>query len=211
MAIFHVATNTPTKAEVIATWIPTQAWGPTAADAIETIGSFHFDDPDGRVGMETHLIAAGGTLMQVPLTYRDAPLHGAEEALIATIEHSVLGTRWVYDATRDDQFLLVLAGVALTGQGESLGWASHEGRRYIAPSAVRIHGGGWTQTPVPVDGFHPIADNTTNLVVRNDRFELTFFRHPRAAPQPAIGLTATCDEHPEPVVLAEVCEHRPRR
>jgi hypothetical protein len=63
MAIFHRATITPTKAELIAEWTPTRPWGPSAADRIEVIGSYRFDDPDGRVGMETHLVAAGGALL----------------------------------------------------------------------------------------------------------------------------------------------------
>jgi hypothetical protein len=63
MAIFHRATITPTKAELIAEWAPTRPWGPSAADRIEVIGSYRFDDPDGRVGMETHLVAAGGALL----------------------------------------------------------------------------------------------------------------------------------------------------
>jgi hypothetical protein len=63
MAVFHRATITPTKAELIAEWAPTRPWGPSAADRIEVIGSYRFDDPDGRVGMETHLVAAGGALL----------------------------------------------------------------------------------------------------------------------------------------------------
>ena len=51
--------------------------------------------------METHLLTAGDTLMQVPLTYRDEPLDGAEDALITEMRHSVLGTRWVYDGLRN--------------------------------------------------------------------------------------------------------------
>ena len=35
------------------------------------------------------------------MTYRGAPLAGAEEALIGTSEHGVLGTRWIYDAAHD--------------------------------------------------------------------------------------------------------------
>ena len=92
MAIFHRATITPTKSELIAEWAPTRPWGPSAADPIDVIGSYRFDDPDGRVGMETHLLTAGDTLMQVPLTYRDEPLDGAEDALITEMQHSVLGT-----------------------------------------------------------------------------------------------------------------------
>ena len=65
------------------------------------IGSYRFDDPNGSVGMETHLVDAGGTLMQVPVTYRDEPLDGAADALVTEMQHSVLGTRWVYDGLRD--------------------------------------------------------------------------------------------------------------
>ena len=37
----------------------------------------------------------------VPLSYRGAPLTGADDALIGMAEHGVLGTRWIYDGTRD--------------------------------------------------------------------------------------------------------------
>ena len=206
MALFHRATITPTKAELIAEWAPTQPWGPSAADPLEVIGSYRFDDPDGRVGMETHLVAAGGALLQVPLTYRDEPLDGADDALITEMEHSVLGTRWVYDGLRDPQLVVMLAAVTMTGQGEALGMVVYDGRWYIAPSNVRIQGGGWTQERVPVDGFVPAADDATGCVLRNDRFELTVFRRPRPGPPPPIGLTATWDGQPDPVVLAEVRE-----
>ena len=75
------------------------------------------------------------------------------------MQHSVLGTRWVYDGLRDPRLVVMLAAVAMTGQGEALGMAVHEGRWYIAPSNVRIQGGGWTQERVPVDGFE--LDPTT--------------------------------------------------
>src|SRR6185503_16299913 len=163
-----------------------------------------FDDPDGRVGMETHLATAGGALLHVPLTYREAPLDGAEDALITEMQHSVLGTRWVYDGLRDPLLVVMLAAVAMTGQGEALGMAVYDGRWYIAPSNVRIHGGGWTQERVPVDGFQRGSDDTTNVVLRNERFELTVFRRPVPGPRPAIGLTAIWDGQPDAVVLAEV-------
>ena len=206
MARFHVATLTPTKAELIGEWIPTRSWGPAAADPIEVIGSFRFDDPDGLVGMETHLVSAGDALIQVPLTYRDEPLDGADDALIAEMEHSVLGTRWVYDGLRDPQFVVMLTAVTMTGQGEAIGMASHDGRWYVAPTNVRIEGGGWTQERVPVDGFELESDDTTASVLRNDRFELTVFRRPAPGPRPPIGLTATWEGLPDPVVLAEIRE-----
>jgi hypothetical protein len=206
MAIFHRATVTPTKAEVIAEWAPSRSWGPSAADSIEVVGSYRFDDPDGRVGMESHLVTAGGALIQVPLTYRDQPLDGAEDALITEMQHSVLGTRWVYDGLRDPRFVLMLAAVAMTGQGEALGMAVYDGRWYIAPSNVRIQGGGWSNERVPVDGFELESDEATVSVLRNDRFDLTLFRRPVPGPRPRVGLTATWDGHDDAVVLAEVRE-----
>ncbi len=206
MALFHRATIAPTKAELIAEWAPTQPWCPSAAELMRVIGSYRFDDPDGRVGMETHLVEAGGVLLQVPLTYRDEPLHGAQEALITEMQHSVLGTRWVYDGLRDPQLIVMLAAVAMTGQGEALGLAVYDGRWHIAPSNVRIQGGGWTQERVPVDRFELVSDDATASVLHNDRFALTVFRRPVPGPRPAIGLTATWDGQRDQVILAEVRE-----
>ncbi|CAN5671362.1 hypothetical protein BH24ACT5_BH24ACT5_08070 [soil metagenome] len=206
MALYHRATVTPTKAELIAEWAPTQPWGSAADVPLEVIGSYRFDDPDGRVGLETHLVNAGGTLLQVPLTYREAPLEGAADALITEMHHSVLGARWVYDGLRDPRFVLMLAAVTMTGQGEALGMGVYDGRWYIVPSDVRIEGGGWTLERAPVDGFEIDSDDATSVTLRNDRFELSFFRRPVPGPRPAIGLTATWDGQSHPVVLAEVRE-----
>ena len=206
MAIFHRATIKPTKEELIAAWAPSQPWGPTAGEPVEVIGSYRFDDPQGQVGMETFLFTAGAELFQVPLTYRDAPLVGAEAALITEMSHSVLGNRWVYDGWRDPLFVVMLAGVAMTGQGEALGMAVYDGRWYIAPANVRIHGGGWTQGRVPVDRFELASDDASGSVLRSDRFALTLFRRPRTDPLGAMKLTATWPGQDEPVILAAVEE-----
>jgi hypothetical protein len=168
------------------------------------IGSYRFDDPDGRVGMETHLVTAGDTLFQVPLTYRDEPLDGAESGLITEMEHSVLGTRWVYDGLGDPLYVVMLAGVTMTGQGEALGMVVLKDRWYIAPSNVRIQGGGWTEGFAAVDGFASDDPDATDAVFRNDRFALTVHRRPARAPRPPVALTATWDGQDEAVVLAEV-------
>jgi hypothetical protein len=206
VALFHAATIVPTKAELIAQWAPTRPWGPSTTDPIEVVGSYRFDDPDGRVGMETHLVDAGGVLLQVPLTYRDEPLDGAGDAFITEMRHSVLGTRWVYDGLRDPRYVVLLAAVTMTGQGEAIGLAVYDGRWYIAPSNVRIRGGGWSQERVPVDGFELEADDGPTSVLRNDRFELRVHRRPVPGPRPPIGLTATWDDRQDAVVLAEVRE-----
>ena len=206
MAVFHRATIRPTKEELIAAWAPSQPWGPTAGAPIEVIGSYRFDDPEGHVGMETFLFASGDELFQVPLTYRDAPLLGAEAALITEMSHSVLGNRWVYDGCRDPRFVVMLAGAAMTGQGEALGMVVYDGRWYIAPAKVRIHGGGWTQERVPVDRFELVSDDASGSVLRSDRFELTLFRRPRTGQLDAMTLAATWPRQDEPVILAAVEE-----
>ena len=50
------------------------------------------------------------------------------KAVIAEMQHSVLGTRGVYDGLRDPKFVVMLAAVAMTGQGEALGMAVYEAR-----------------------------------------------------------------------------------
>jgi len=204
MGIFHRATITPTKHELITAWLPTQPWGPSHGTPVEPIGSFRFDDPDNRVGMETHLVEVDGVVLQVPLCYRNEPIEGAEAAFIERMEHSELGTRYVYDGLGDDRFVLMLAAVTMTGQGEALGIVEADGRWYIAPASVRIRGGGWGLERAAVDGFAAESDDGEVVVFGNDRFELRFFRRPSPGPPPPIGLTATWDQQNDPVVLADL-------
>ncbi|ANP71741.1 CG0192-related protein [Cryobacterium arcticum] len=117
MALLHKADLTPTKIELLSGWVPSQPWFSGEADApLENIAAYRFDDPDGEVGIETILVSAGtGPVLQVPVTYRNAPLAGADAALIGTTEHSVLGKRWVYDGAGDPVYLAAVATAALTG------------------------------------------------------------------------------------------------
>lgn len=206
MALYHRATITPTKAEAIAGWAPSQPWCPAADGPLEVIGAFRFDDPEGAVGMEDFLVRAGDVVLHVPLTYRDAPLTEATDALITTMEHSALGQRWVYDGLRDPLFVRMLAAVTMTGQGEALGMVEFEDRWYIAPTNVRIHGGGWSLERVAVDGFTTDDATAADVVLSNDRFELTVHRRPVAVARPPIALTATWEAQAEPVLLASVSE-----
>lgn len=80
MALLHQAELRPSKIGLIERWAPTQPWFEGSADASFTVvGSFRFDDPDGEVGIETVLVGVGdGTILQVPMTYRGAPLAGGQ-------------------------------------------------------------------------------------------------------------------------------------
>lgn len=85
----------------------------------ELLGAYRFDDPEGEVGIEGHLVRLGDVVLHAPLTYRAAPLAGAEDALVTQMQHSALGTRWIYDGCADAAFLRMLAVMALTGVGQS--------------------------------------------------------------------------------------------
>jgi hypothetical protein len=111
---------TPGKLELLATWMPHQAWfeGGDAA-GLERIASFRFVDPYGEVGIETLLVRTGGVVYQVPLTYRPEPLDGAEDYLVGEMEHSALGHRWVYDGTGDPVYVDELLRVIREGDTEA--------------------------------------------------------------------------------------------
>src|SRR5262249_42680466 len=98
MAILHRADLRPTKLELLAGRLPGPSSYPgPSTPGLSGVASYRFDDPAGEVGVETMLVRSGdGPILQAPLTYRSAPLDGAEAWLLGTCEHSVLGRRWVY-------------------------------------------------------------------------------------------------------------------
>lgn len=105
MAVIHQTTLTPSKLELVESWLPSRQWYRGSAPRLSKAGGFRLDDARGAVGIEFMLLiddsAIGPVLYHVPLTYRDAALPGAEAALLGTAEHGVLGRRWVYDGARD--------------------------------------------------------------------------------------------------------------
>lgn len=108
MAILHKATLTPTKIEVVAAWLPQQDWFDGDVTGLAPAATFRLDDPDGEVGIESMLLATSEGEWYVPVTYRAEPLDGGAAHLIGVMEHSVLGTRYVYDAAGDPVFLDVV-------------------------------------------------------------------------------------------------------
>ncbi|KOG35234.1 maltokinase N-terminal cap-like domain-containing protein [Streptomyces resistomycificus] len=128
MAVIHRTTLKPTKLELLTAWLPTRPWytgdpdGPRLAKA----GGFRLDDPRGEVGIEfmvaTDTSGPHPSAYLVPLTYRGAPLEGAEHALVGTMEHGVLGPRWAYDGCQDPVLadrLLALIGGSAQAQAQS--------------------------------------------------------------------------------------------
>lgn len=186
MAVLHEATLRPSKLEILAEWVPQQPWYPADAADFEVLGRFRFDDPADEVGIETYLLGRpDGTLFHVPLTYRGAPVPGLTAALISTLEHSVLGDRWVYDATADPVYLAVLEEVIRTG-GEQADQVVHraDGTTAEVPTSVRAYGR-------PAEGG-------------GDRLDVVRAPHRSPAPTDAPVLLASWPGQDEPVVLARL-------
>ncbi|UNS98741.1 1,4-alpha-glucan branching protein [Streptomyces tubbatahanensis] len=106
MSIIYRTTMRPTKLELLETWLPSQPWYVSGAERVALVnaGGFRLDDPAGEVGIEFMAVtdkAGEPVTYQVPVTYRAAPLAGADDGLIGTSDHGVLGKRWIYDATHD--------------------------------------------------------------------------------------------------------------
>ncbi|MCP3753840.1 1,4-alpha-glucan branching protein [Streptomyces sp. TBY4] len=123
MAMIYKTTMRPGKTELLTAWLPTRPWYAATGHApeLDRSGGFRLDDPEGEVGIEFMVLTdtSGGrqTSYLVPLTYRGAPLDGAEAALVGTSEHGVLGTRWIYDGAHDPvlvgQLLALVQGRAV--------------------------------------------------------------------------------------------------
>ena len=165
MALIYTADIRPSKLELVQSWAPTQPWFPAGAQVeMGNAGAYRLDDPQGEVGIETLLLSVGdGTVIQVPLTYRGAPLEGAEQHLITTMEHSVLGDRWIYDGAGDPVYLATTATTVLAGtaQAELLVAADESGTPVRHEPTARVISSGRETTVVPVP-------SATDIVVRHD-------------------------------------------
>ncbi|MEU0626163.1 1,4-alpha-glucan branching protein [Streptomyces sp. NPDC005989] len=122
MAVIHRTTLSPTKLELLTTWLPAQPWyrGTGQQPELDRTGGFRLDDPKGEVGIEFMVVTDTSgdqpATYQVLFSYRGAPLAGADSALIGTMEHGVLGKRWVYDGAHDPVIVAQLLALVV---GES--------------------------------------------------------------------------------------------
>jgi trehalose synthase-fused probable maltokinase len=151
MAEIHDATLSPTKLELVGPWMARQRWYAAKGrlPVLRKVWSWRLDDPAGAVGIETLLVADEGgaepVLYQVPLTYRGAPLEGGQHALVGTMDHSVLGKRWVYDGTHDPVYAAQLLALVL---------------EQVAPQAGSVSD---TPEPAVVSKRHPSWTSETVL------------------------------------------------
>ena len=183
MAEIHDATITPGKVELLESWMGDQRWyaAKGSRPRLRRLAAWRLDDPEGEVGVETLIVADESgpetVVYQVPLTYRGEPLGSADHALVGTMEHSVLGTRWVYDAPHDPVYatqLLELVQGRVRARSSSVSDAD-EDAVHGAPQASwphevhvrtsRVLSGEQSNTSVILDG--DLADgHHTPLIVK---------------------------------------------
>lgn len=137
MAVVYNATLAPGKPQFLEAWLDRQSWG--GSGEIEILGSYRFDDPEGRVGVESFVVRRAGTVLHIPVTYRDAPLEAADAELVDTVDHSVLGKRWIYDATTDPVGLACFTR-ALAGEQQQATMEIYENGEFLGvrEPAVRV-------------------------------------------------------------------------
>ncbi|MEV6487487.1 hypothetical protein AB0M20_02440 [Actinoplanes sp. NPDC051633] len=209
MALIHKASLTPSKIELLAAWLPGNPWYRTATGELARVASYRFDDPAGEVGIETFLVRAGdGPTFQVPLTYRGAPLTGAEQWLVGTTEHSVLGTRWVYDACGDPVYAATLARAILADSGQAEQTMEVDGVLKVFPPSMTITSSGVPGVEVPVvERVHRVGPGDPTII-EADGVELAVVRRlgedlTRAGVMlSGAVLSGAWADQPEPVPLA---------
>ncbi|RAO27253.1 1,4-alpha-glucan branching enzyme [Micromonospora saelicesensis] len=182
MALLHRAALRPTKLDLLTAWLPDRRWfaGPTGVEVVSR-GAYRFDDPAGEVGIETMLVGApDGPVHHVPLTYRAAPLDGADAWLVGTTEHSVLGRRWVYDGCADPVYAAALAHAILTGSGQAEQYFEIDGRREVREPTMTVVVDGVADAQAPAVGAVRRVVDEDRTLIDTDTVELVVVRRPGA-------------------------------
>ena len=220
MSDIYAAQLNPTKPEAVARFLSARLGTPVSPADVQLVTSFRFDDPAGEVGCETHVARVdvpdhGELLLQVPLTYRGAPLDGApEEALVTTMEHSVLGDRWVYDATHDPIYAteLLLAITDAGGAAEQFAVGSDGSRTQIVDGLASVRGTGASAAAAhaatddaPQNPAVEETKGSTVIRLRGAAVEVVRVLDASAVTGTDAGqLIATWDGQETPVVLARI-------
>jgi hypothetical protein len=173
VAFIYSATLRPAKLELLAGWLPSRPWF-TGDPAVQRLGAYRLDDPAGQVGLEGFIVQSDGPALHIPMTYRDAPLAGADDFLIGTADHSVLGRRWVYDGCADPVWVAAAAAVALSEARQAEEAYEEDGQRKLREPSATVVGSGSGGSPVVDTVTCQDKDGTT--VVRAGAVELVVVR-----------------------------------
>lgn len=190
MAIIHRAELRPSKLELLGPWLQNQEWAQHTHGEPQRVATYRFDDPEGEVGIETFILnTSSGHQIHAPITYRGAPLEGAETHLIGTMDHSVLGKRWAYDATGDPAYAQTLATTILSGGTEVEQYIQTDTGRETIPGTAHVTGSGTTPGTVTLPtSLHTTTSNRVTTIT-TENHTLVVLR--RIGDQLPDGLTHT--------------------
>ena len=200
--VHHTATLSPTKHELIDAWLPSRSWA-EGRQVAGKVAEYRFDDPGGEVGVETILWRTDdGTVLQTPLTYRAAPLDGAEAYLVGTTDHSVLGQRWVYDGCGDPVWAATLVDTISTGGRQAQMFIEQDGRRVDVPPRMQVRGSGSDDSASRVTSIDRVSDEGAVTVVTADEVEIVVARVVGAPLGSGPHLSGSVGDSDEATVLA---------
>ena len=203
MALVHPdASISPSKPELLEAWVPTQPWG---AGGLSGGRRLPVRRPGRRrSASRPSCSTAPAGLLQVPLTYRSAPLEGVEP--ITTMTHTVLGDRWIYDGLLDPVAVAAFVTAALTGGTQAA--VEHDdadGTHHVREPTVHVTGSGVPGSGVPGLGALSVASDERTTTVTSGPVELVLAR---VVPLPAASggavLTGTWPGQEAPALLASV-------
>ncbi|MBF6210522.1 1,4-alpha-glucan branching protein [Nocardia puris] len=177
MAVIHRTTMTPSKPELLARWLPARPWfRGGATPVLARAGGFRLDDPAGEVGIEfvfvTDTSSGEPVTYNLPMAYRGVPRDGGADSLIGTSEHGVLGTRWIYDGTRDPVVVAVLADLLA---GRAVPQAQNESDAPDPTVTVT------DPLPIPAPTEFTVTDDAASTVITTPHASLTLPRVLRAS------------------------------
>ncbi len=168
MALLYPGTTlTPTKLEVLRGWLADADWFDDDPSTIELPrrSTYRFDDPAGAVGIETLVASWRERLIQLPLTYRDAPLAGAEQHLLTTMEHGVPGRRWCYLGLADPVAVTAFVRAVLAGEESVPLELEVDGERQVAHADVTARGTGTGPAPDAVELIDLVTSGPTSVAI----------------------------------------------
>ena len=205
--VHHTASLSPTKQELVEAWLPSRSWA-EGRQVAGKVAEYRFDDPGGEVGVETILWRTDdGTVLQTPLTYRSAPLDGAEAYLVGTTDHSVLGRRWVYDGCGDPVWAATMVDAISTGGRQAQMFIEQDGRRVDVPPRMQVRGSGSSDSAPRVTSVDTVSDDGAVTVVTADEVEIAVARVVGAPLGDGPHLSGSIGDSDETTVLAVLRRH----
>ena len=160
------------------------------------------------MGVETILWRTDdGTVLQTPLTYRAAPLDGAEAHLVGTTDHSVLGHALGVRRLRRPGLGRHDGHAILTGGPQAQMFIEQDGQRVDVPPRMQVRGSGRDDSAPRVTRIDGVSDEGAVTVVTACEVEIAVARVVGAPLGNGPHLSGSVGDSDETTVLAVLRRH----